>query len=389
MEDLAKKYQGRADFVFIYCVEAHPEGDALAGKSTKEGQAIPQARTIEERKQAAKMFCEDMKLARRILLDEFEDKSVHRRYAARANPTIVVDRDGRIALKMAWTHGESLDKFLDKFLAGGGKFNRELAQSVPLYTPHEARGTARGNRVSETMRQEMMARLLEGLDLNETEAAAARAILPAKAEARASLRDKAEPLNKLARQAQAAEGDLAKAIKEFEAAVADCQKAAVSLDRQFTDKVSIRGRALLLTAGVFENGLGNLRSGPRQHPPPEMMVRLLEGLDLTDSEKAAGTAILKAKAEARSKLRKKLDTLGELARDGKAAEAALAQAIKEVEEAVADYQKTMAALDRKLSEQVSTRSKARLLVAGIFENGFGNMRSRPPAPKDAGTSGDL
>ena len=58
--------------------------------------------------------------------DEFGDKSVQRLYGGMPNPTVVIDVDGKIALKMAWTGGEELDRYLERFLAGGGRFVAEL-----------------------------------------------------------------------------------------------------------------------------------------------------------------------------------------------------------------------------------------------------------------------
>src|SRR2546430_757987 len=129
MEAVAAKYKDRIAFVFVYCREAHPEGDRLK-VTTKDGKAIPQAPTSRERKAMAESFCKDLRVSRRILVDEFGDKSVQRLYGGMPNPTVVLDVDGKIALKMAWTGGEELDRYLNQFLAGGGRFDLDLAKSV-------------------------------------------------------------------------------------------------------------------------------------------------------------------------------------------------------------------------------------------------------------------
>ncbi len=36
---------------------------------------------------------------------------------------------------MAWTNGAALDRYLEKFLAGGGKFDAQLAETVPVKGP--------------------------------------------------------------------------------------------------------------------------------------------------------------------------------------------------------------------------------------------------------------
>lgn len=133
MEATAKKYQGKAEFLFVYCREAHPEGDPRVKARTKKGEAIKQAQTPAERKATAQQFCEDMKATRRIVLDEFApQQSAQRLYGGLPNPTVVVDVEGKIALKMAWTNGTALDRYLEKFLASGGKYDPELANTVPI-----------------------------------------------------------------------------------------------------------------------------------------------------------------------------------------------------------------------------------------------------------------
>lgn len=135
MEKLAAKYKEKVDFLFVYCREAHPQGDPRFETKTKKNEPIPQPKTPEERKRIAQRFCEDMKMTRRILVDEFEPRSVQRLYGGRPNPTIVIDRAGVVALKMAWTQGEALDRFLEPFLAQGGTFNADLAARVPMGGP--------------------------------------------------------------------------------------------------------------------------------------------------------------------------------------------------------------------------------------------------------------
>src|SRR5262245_44400507 len=134
METAAAKYKDRATFVFVYCREAHPEGNRFK-VTTKEGKAIPQAPTARERKAMAALFCKDLQLTRRILIDEFGEGSVQRLYGGMPNPTIVIDVDGKIALKMAWTGGEEQDRYLGRFLANGGRYDPDLAKSVKVQGP--------------------------------------------------------------------------------------------------------------------------------------------------------------------------------------------------------------------------------------------------------------
>ena len=136
MERVAKKYKTKAVFLFVYCREAHPEdGSGGFRGHTRQGKTIPQAKTVAERQRMARQFCDDMKAARRILVDEFGATNVQRRYGGLPNPTVVVDVDGKLALKMPWTNGTILDGFLATFLRTGGKLDRKLAESTPLGSP--------------------------------------------------------------------------------------------------------------------------------------------------------------------------------------------------------------------------------------------------------------
>src|SRR5438093_339915 len=106
MEEVAKKYRDKAEFVFVYCREAHPEGEAAGGTRTKKNQPIAQATTPAERNETARQFCDDMRMTRRILLDAFDDESIQGPYGGLQNHTVVVDVEGKIALKLAWTDGK-------------------------------------------------------------------------------------------------------------------------------------------------------------------------------------------------------------------------------------------------------------------------------------------
>ena len=66
MERLAKKYGGRVEFVFVYCREAHPDGDPRVKTLTRKGEKIAQTTTPDERKKIAGQFCQDMKMSRRL-----------------------------------------------------------------------------------------------------------------------------------------------------------------------------------------------------------------------------------------------------------------------------------------------------------------------------------
>jgi hypothetical protein len=253
MEELAKKYRGKAEFLFVYCREAHPEGDPGSSTRTKDNQPIKQAMTVAQRKATAWLFCNDMKMNRRILVDEFDDQSAQRRYGGMQDPTIVIDVDGKIALKMAWTDGELADEFLEKFLAQGGKLNEALARAVPM------RGGGGG------MPADMLKRLLGDLNLSPADTKLVKSVLRSKMALRGVLDEKTRLMDDLARRSATPEAELAEAIADFEKALAEYQKAAAEQDRKLSAKVSARVKARLLAAGVLENGIGF--RGPRMRPP--------------------------------------------------------------------------------------------------------------------------
>jgi hypothetical protein len=127
MDDLAKKYS-QADFVFVYVREAHPP------KQPEAGQPILQPQTYAERLRVVRWVREQTHLQRRLLPDDFGDRSVFDKYFAIRldNPLVIVDRDGKIAAAVALTRVEDVDPFLERLLAHGGKWDRTLP---PLPAP--------------------------------------------------------------------------------------------------------------------------------------------------------------------------------------------------------------------------------------------------------------
>src|SRR5437016_3227064 len=101
-EAIARKYHAEAEFVFVYCREAHP--DKAFGTLGNAGGVPPgQTHTWEERAKRARSFREQLKVQRHILVDEDGDRSVQLLYGGMDNQLIVIDLDGRLALKMAHT----------------------------------------------------------------------------------------------------------------------------------------------------------------------------------------------------------------------------------------------------------------------------------------------
>jgi thiol-disulfide isomerase/thioredoxin len=261
MEKLAKKYQGKVEFVLVYCQESHPEGElGEIPRRTRGHKPIPQPRTVAERRQVAQQFREDTGVARQILIDGFGENSAQRLYGAGSASVVVIDSDGLIALKMPTTNSDSLDAFLEKFLAGGGKLDQKLTASVPASGPGE--GVA-----GVEMQAWMLVGMLKDLDLTEAESEAVKSNLQSKLEMRLKLRAQARALEDLSQGKNIMPPDLDRAVKEYEAAVGRYEKAADELDRRLIPRLSARAKARLLAAGVLDNGLGFLQSADRLFTP--------------------------------------------------------------------------------------------------------------------------
>jgi thiol-disulfide isomerase/thioredoxin len=113
MEELAQRYAGRVDFVFVYCKEGHPQ---------ETDQPI---RTFEERLAQARMFAREMKLKQKILVDEFDENSVQKLYGDLANPAFVLDVRGRVVKKFPLVLASEVDAYLSAYLANEGQGERE------------------------------------------------------------------------------------------------------------------------------------------------------------------------------------------------------------------------------------------------------------------------
>lgn len=120
MDQLARAYSGRAQFLFIYAREAHPDWfpDHPAHKSIK--QKWQHARDLQERFQSP----------RTILVDGL-DGEVHRLYSGRPNMSWVIDHTGRVAFKAGWTVAMDLKAALELVFRV-----QELKRDGTRFTPY-------------------------------------------------------------------------------------------------------------------------------------------------------------------------------------------------------------------------------------------------------------
>jgi thiol-disulfide isomerase/thioredoxin len=123
MNNLARRYQGKAKFVFIYSREAHPDPARVSQSEDDEHFPDEPARAarMRHRQEAAQSFCSIASKDWLVLVDEVAEKSVYHTYVqGLGNPLFVVGRDGRIVLAMEWTNAEELEALLKRFLVRRG-----------------------------------------------------------------------------------------------------------------------------------------------------------------------------------------------------------------------------------------------------------------------------
>jgi hypothetical protein len=124
MEDLAKKYQGRAQFLFIYGREAHADSSQTLASFQAEGHLFPdslrQTQDRTERAEYAAYFRRQMKGGvRRILVDEDGENNVQAKYLAGVRLLVLVDRNQRIVLSSQYLPLPLLDETLQRLLQEG------------------------------------------------------------------------------------------------------------------------------------------------------------------------------------------------------------------------------------------------------------------------------
>lgn len=104
MERIAREHP-EAHFLVIAIREAHP------------GELIPQHRTAEEKRSAARKLAIEEGLRRRVVVDDL-DGTVHRAYGGAWDPVYVLDGDGRVLYRRAWNHPDEVAAILSVLAAG-------------------------------------------------------------------------------------------------------------------------------------------------------------------------------------------------------------------------------------------------------------------------------
>jgi hypothetical protein len=119
MEQLAAKYDGKVDFVFIYCKEAHPI----------EAQSIG---NLVERLEQARKFVREMNVKQRVLVDDFDPRSVQALYGSLDDSGFVLDKEGRVVLKLAIASPQRVEDAVRECL-GLPPLQRSYPMEMPVF----------------------------------------------------------------------------------------------------------------------------------------------------------------------------------------------------------------------------------------------------------------
>jgi hypothetical protein len=120
-EKLIEKYQGKVDFWFIYCREAHAADDGptppwMTSYQTEKLPPLEQTHDWLGRSKHAAMFRSWAKTARVILIDQEGESSVQSLYNAGDLLTVVVNTRGRIEFRQPVALVADLDQCLERLV---------------------------------------------------------------------------------------------------------------------------------------------------------------------------------------------------------------------------------------------------------------------------------
>ena len=101
-------YGDRVQFLSVVVRQAHP------------GERRPAYHTYDQKLADAREFQQQEGLAWPVLVDDLAG-TVHQVYSGLADPTYLLDADGRVAYFVMWTHAPGLDRAIAALLAQGGR----------------------------------------------------------------------------------------------------------------------------------------------------------------------------------------------------------------------------------------------------------------------------
>ncbi len=98
IEELSVKYKDVAHFVIVYVKEAHAEDEWQTATNEETGVVYAQPTNIDERRELARAFVDQMDVDTETLLDDI-DNTAMACYAAWPERLYVIDTNGRIVYK--------------------------------------------------------------------------------------------------------------------------------------------------------------------------------------------------------------------------------------------------------------------------------------------------
>jgi hypothetical protein len=108
MKKLFARWSGDVHFLDVVIRQAHP------------GPGAPTYHTFEEKVADALRYQEEEKIPWPVLVDDLDGR-VHLTYGGLADPTYLIDLDGRVSYYNMWTYAPSLYQAIEALLAQGGR----------------------------------------------------------------------------------------------------------------------------------------------------------------------------------------------------------------------------------------------------------------------------
>lgn len=104
------------------------------------GPSVPPYRDLAQKHDEARRFKEDERIPYPVLVDDLEG-TVHQAYGGLADPTYLIDADGRVAFYNMWTHAPTLHEALEELFVQNG---RGVVKGGTHRFPHAASTFANG-----------------------------------------------------------------------------------------------------------------------------------------------------------------------------------------------------------------------------------------------------
>jgi hypothetical protein len=108
MKKLFARWSDEVHLLDVMIRQAHPGSD------------WPPYHTFEEKLRDARRYQEEEKIPWPVLVDDLEG-TVHQTYGSMADPTYLIDTDGRVSYYNMWTYAPSLHQAIQALVAQGGR----------------------------------------------------------------------------------------------------------------------------------------------------------------------------------------------------------------------------------------------------------------------------